>query len=170
MPIGNSIPNNNNYNNALPCSYGWTQGLNNTWHFTFFVQNGRIKDTPDYQLKTGLREIAKVHKGDFRLTANQNLIISNVAAADRPTIEALLQRYNIGSSRHSGLRLNSMACVALPTCGLAFAESERYLPDLVSRIETTLEEVGLRDDAITVRMTGCPNGCARPYIAEVLPA
>jgi len=147
--------------------YGWTKGVADTWHFCMFIQNGRVKDTPGYALKTGLREIAKVHKGDFRLTPNQNLIIGSVKEADKPLIESFLQKYQITNDRHSGLRLNSMACVALPTCGLAFAESERYLPDLVTKIEDMLLEHGLRDDAITIRMTGCPNGCARPYIAEI---
>ncbi|TPX31919.1 assimilatory sulfite reductase (NADPH) [Synchytrium microbalum] len=147
--------------------YGWNQGLNRTWHYTFFVSNGRIKDTPDYLLKTALMEIAQIHKGDFRLTPNQNLMIANIPEAERPAIEALLHKYKIGNETLSGLRLNSMACVALPTCGLAMAESERYLPDLVTLLEESLNKVGLRHDEITIRMTGCPNGCARPQIAEI---
>jgi sulfite reductase (NADPH) hemoprotein beta-component len=132
------------------------------------VQGGRVLDTPSYPLLSGLREIAKVHDGDFRLTANQNLIIANVAAAKRPQIEKLLGQYGIRDSHlNSALRLNSLACVALPTCGLALAEAERYLPDLLTGLEETIEENGLRHDAITIRMTGCPNGCARPFIAEI---
>jgi len=111
--------------------------------------------------------VATAHKGDFRLTPNQNLIIGNIRPEDKPAIEALLKKHGVTNERHSALRLNSMACVALPTCGLAFAESERYLPDLVTKIESTVEECGLREDAITIRMTGCPNGCARPYVAEI---
>jgi sulfite reductase (NADPH) hemoprotein beta-component len=115
-----------------------------------------------------LREIAKIHDGDFRLTANQNLIIANISPAKRPEIEKLLEQYGIKDSHlKSALRLNSLACVALPTCGLSLAEAERYLPDLLTELEEVIEENGLRHDAITIRMTGCPNGCARPYIAEI---
>jgi sulfite reductase (NADPH) hemoprotein beta-component len=148
--------------------YGWTQGENGNTHFTLFLQSGRVKDTPDYKLKTALREIALVHKGDFRLTANQNLIIANISPAERPTIEELLRRHKLDTANNaSGLKLNAMSCVALPTCGLALAESERYLPDLVKMFEAELEAAGLRDDAITLRITGCPNGCGRPFLAEI---
>jgi sulfite reductase (NADPH) hemoprotein beta-component len=148
--------------------YGWTKGVDGNWHLTLYIQNGRVKDYPDLQLKTGLREIARVHKGDFRLTCNQNLVIGAIAEENKPVIEKLIQEYGLGKGlKSSGLRLNSMACVALPTCGLALAESERYLPDLVGELESVLEEAGLRDDAIVIRMTGCPNGCARPYLGEI---
>jgi len=148
--------------------YGWVQDKNGTSHLTLFVQGGRVLDTPEYPLRAGLREIAKVHDGDFRLTANQNLIIANVSPAKRPEIEKLLEQYGIRDSHDkSALRLNSLACVALPTCGLSLAEAERYLPDLLTELEEVIEENGLRHDAITIRMTGCPNGCARPYIAEI---
>src|SRR5688572_25452548 len=148
--------------------YGWVEGENGNAHFTLFIQSGRVKDTPDYPLKTALREIARVHKGDYRLTPNQNLIIANVAPAERPAIEALLRRYKLDTANNAtGLKLNSMSCVALPTCGLALAESERYLPDLVKMFETEMEAAGLRDDAIVMRITGCPNGCGRPFLAEI---
>ena len=148
--------------------YGWTEDPNGNSHLTLFIQGGRVLDTETYPLRTGLREIAKVHDGDFRLTANQNLIIANVSPAKRPEIEKLLEQYGIKDSHDkSALRLNSLACVALPTCGLSLAEAERYLPDLLTELEETIEENGLRHDAITIRMTGCPNGCARPYIAEI---
>lgn len=148
--------------------YGWTQGPNGDWHLTLFFQNGRLKDTETCQMRTGLREIAKVHTGDFRLTANQNLIIASITPAQRPVIEALLAKYGLDKQNNTtGLRRNSMACVALPTCGLSLAESERYLPDLVTELESVIEEAGLRDDEIVIRMTGCPNGCARPYLAEI---
>ncbi|MFQ6004916.1 MAG: sulfite reductase, partial [Woeseia sp.] len=108
------------------------------------------------------------HKGDFRLTPNQNLIISNVAELDKERITGLLRVFRIENSRHaSPLRLHSMACVAFPTCGLAMAESERYLPSLIDRIDERLDAHGIGREAITIRMTGCPNGCARPYIAEI---
>jgi sulfite reductase (NADPH) hemoprotein beta-component len=133
-----------------------------------FVENGRIRNTTGHQIMTALREIARVHKGEFRLTPNQNLIVSNVTEADKPHIADMLAAYGLDTSIHaSALRLNSMACVALPTCGLAMAESERYLPSLVTKVEHILAENGLADEPITMRMTGCPNGCARPYIAEI---
>src|SRR5690606_13951542 len=124
--------------------------------------------TPERPLLDGLREIARIHKGNFRVTPKQNMIISVIAPDDRPGIEAVMKAYGLnGFETLSGLRRNAMACVALPTCGLAMAESERYLPHLVTRIEKLLAGHGLSDDPITIRMTGCPNGCARPYIAEI---
>lgn len=148
--------------------YGWHKGTDGKWHLTLFIQNGRVKDTPQLHLKTGLREIARIHKGDFRLTCNQNLIIGAIDPADRPAIEEKIGQFGMDQTlKSSPLRLNSMACVALPTCGLALAESERYLPDLVGELEQVMEKAGLRDDAIVIRMTGCPNGCARPYLGEI---
>ncbi|KAK3319224.1 thiamine diphosphate-binding protein [Apodospora peruviana] len=148
-------------------TFGWTKDETGMNHFCFFIENGRIEDTADFQMKTGLREIAKVHKGEFRLTPNQHLILSNVADADLPALKALMAQYKLDNIQFSSLRLSSSACVAFPTCGLAMAESERYLPVLISKLESTLEEVGLRQDSIVMRMTGCPNGCARPWLAEV---
>lgn len=148
--------------------YGWVEGVNGTWHFTLFVEGGRVKDTDDYPLMTGLREIAKVHTGDFRLTANQNLVIANVPSEKKEEIDALIQQYKLTDGKHySALRRNSLACVALPTCGLAMAEAERYLPKLLDQIEEIVEENGLRDEEITIRMTGCPNGCARHVLGEI---
>lgn len=147
--------------------YGWTEGDNGKAHLTLFVPNGRIQDVAGgAAMLTGLRKIAEVHKGDMRLTANQNVIIANVSPDERPAIEALVKRYNLVQTI-SGLRRNSMACVALPTCGLALAESERYLPDLIDALDARLAAYGLSDDDIVIRMTGCPNGCARPYLAEI---
>jgi sulfite reductase (NADPH) hemoprotein beta-component len=148
--------------------YGWSEDSRGNHHLTLFIEGGRVLDTAAYPMRSGLREIAKIHDGDFRLTANQNLIIANISPEKRPHIERLLEQYGIKDSHlKSALRLNSLACVALPTCGLSLTEAERYLPSLVTEIEETLESHGLRHDAITVRMTGCPNGCARPYIAEI---
>ncbi len=148
--------------------YGWNKGADGKWHLTLYIPNGRVKDTAEFPMKTGLREIAKIHKGDFRLTCNQNLMIGQIADKDRPLIEKMLEQYGLDRGlSSSGLRLNSMACVALPTCGLSLAESERYLPDLVTELEEVVESCGLRDDAIIIRMTGCPNGCARPYLGEI---
>lgn len=148
-------------------TFGWQKDETGKSHFTFFIENGRIEDTPEFPMKTGLREIAKVHKGEFRLTGNQHLILSNVDDADLPAMKDLMAKYKLDNYKFSGLRLSSSACVAFPTCGLAMAESERYLPVLISKLEGVLEESGLRHDSIVMRMTGCPNGCARPWLAEV---
>ncbi|MED4786024.1 assimilatory sulfite reductase (NADPH) hemoprotein subunit [Bacillus atrophaeus] len=148
--------------------YGWVKGVEGKWHFTLFVEGGRITDYDDYKLMTGLREIAKVHTGEFRLTSNQNLIISNVTSQNKDAISSLIEKYGLTDGRqHSALRRSSMACVALPTCGLAMAEAERYLPVLIDKIEDIVNENGLRDEEITIRMTGCPNGCARHALGEI---
>jgi sulfite reductase (NADPH) hemoprotein beta-component len=141
---------------------GWAQEADGTAHFTLFVENGRIRG----QMMAGLHAIAELGVGRFIMTANQNLILADIPAESRHEVERLLAEY--GLDRPVGaLRRNAMACVALPTCGLALAESERYLPDLITRLEDELDRFGLRDDEITIRMTGCPNGCARPYISEI---
>ncbi|KAK5658208.1 hypothetical protein OQA88_2183 [Cercophora sp. LCS_1] len=147
--------------------FGWTKDETGKNHFTMFIENGRIEDTADFQMKTGLREIAKVLKGEIRLTGNQHLILSSIDDADVPELKKLMAKYKLDNIDFSGLRLSSSACVAFPTCGLAMAESERYLPVLISKLEACLEENGLRQDSIVMRMTGCPNGCARPWLAEV---
>lgn len=148
--------------------YGWVKGIDGKWHFTLFVEGGRVADYDGYQLMTGLREIAKVHKGEIRLTANQNLIISNVPSHQRKKINDLVDQYGLTDGKHySALRRSSLACVALPTCGLAMAEAERYLPVLIDKIEAIVDENGLRNEEITIRMTGCPNGCARHALGEI---
>ncbi len=148
--------------------YGWTHGTEGRWHLTLFVENGRVVDREHYPLMTGLRKIAEVHQGDFRLTPNQNLIVGNIPPEKKPEIEDLVRQHRLVDGTHvSPQRRNSMACVALPTCGLAMAESERYLPTLVTKLEELLRELGLQDEEITIRMSGCPNGCSRPYVAEI---
>jgi sulfite reductase (NADPH) hemoprotein beta-component len=143
---------------------GWTRGEDGKEHCTLFIENGRVIGP----LMDGLRAIANIHKGTFRVTPNQNLIIADIAPEARPDIERLMKEFGLDLlNSTSGLRLNSMACVALPTCGLAMAESERYLPELVGKIEQMLAAHHLGDEPITIRMTGCPNGCARPYIGEI---
>jgi sulfite reductase (NADPH) hemoprotein beta-component len=147
--------------------YGWTEGENGKHHLTLFVENGRLSDLADgRKLLTGMRRIANVHDGEIRVTPNQNLIIANVAKDKRKEIEDLVAEHRM-TGRSTALRRNSMACVALPTCGLALAESERYLPGLIDALDERLAAHGLSDDDIVIRMTGCPNGCARPYIAEI---
>lgn len=147
---------------------GWTELPSGKSHLTLFIQNGRVYDNGAMQLRTALRKVAKVHDGDFRLTPNQNLLIGNISPEKRSQIEEILQQHGVGdTSSHTGLRLNSMACVALPTCGLALAESQRHLPKLLDELDVVIEECGLKHDAIVIRNTGCPNGCARPYLAEI---
>lgn len=148
-------------------TFGWQKDETGMNHFTMFIENGRIEDTADFPMKTGLREIAKLGKGEFRLTGNQHLILSNVAEEDLDTMKDMLKKYKLDNTNFSGMRLSSSACVAFPTCGLAMAESERYLPELITKLEGVVEESGLRQDSIVMRMTGCPNGCARPWLAEV---
>ena len=144
---------------------GWHEA-GGMWHFGLFVENGRVTDTPARRLMSGLRAIANIHRCEFVLTANQNLMIAGVAAADKPGIAAALAEYGLDGGA-TPLRQRAMACVALPTCGLALAESERYLPDLVTKLDALMAEAGLAGDEVVFRMTGCPNGCARPYLAEV---
>jgi len=147
--------------------FGWKTGEDGDHHFTCFIENGRIQDEPGRDFKTALREIAKVHKGEFCLTPNQHLVLSRIPTTELPEIKRLLAHYKLDNLNYTGLRLSSSACVALPTCGLAMAESERYLPLLIDKVEKICEENGLRNDSIVMRMTGCPNGCTRPYLAEV---
>ncbi|MDV2682789.1 assimilatory sulfite reductase (NADPH) hemoprotein subunit [Alkalihalophilus lindianensis] len=148
--------------------YGWVKGVKGKWHFTMFVEGGRIVDTDDYKLMTAVREIAKIHTGDIRLTANQNLIIANVSNQKKKKINELIEQYHLTDGKqYSALRRSSIACVALPTCGLAMAEAERYLPTLIDKIDAIVDENGLRNKEITIRMTGCPNGCARHALGEI---
>ena len=144
--------------------FGWVEDHLGDFHLNLFIEGGRVRD----QARVGLRKIAEIHQGDFRLTGNQNLIIAKVSPKARPAIEALLDKYGLLKSHlQSALRLNSISCVALPTCGLALAEAERGLPGVITDLEEVLEKTGLRHDAITIRMTGCPNGCGRPFLSEI---
>jgi sulfite reductase (NADPH) hemoprotein beta-component len=147
---------------------GWRKTDRGLWNFTLFIENGRIRNIGEYRLMDGLRAIAEVHEGKFRLTPNHNVIIAGISDQQRPRIQALLAEYGIPEEGPpSLLRRNAMACVALPTCPLAMAEAERYLPELTEKIDPLLAKHGLADKPITIRMTGCPNGCARPYVAEI---
>ena len=147
-------------------TFGWQRDENGLNHFTFFIENGRVEDTAEFPMRSGLRELAKIHKGEFRLTGNQHLILSNVSDEAKPEVVELMKKYKLDNTQFSGMRLSSSACVAFPTCGLAMAESERYLPELITKLEGCLEDNGLAQDSIVMRMTGCPNGCARPWVAE----
>jgi sulfite reductase (NADPH) hemoprotein beta-component len=145
--------------------YGWHKALDGTWFLTLFVETGRIKG----QQKVALRRVAeKFPKVEFRLTGNQNVLIANVTEADKSAVNALLTEHGVKTeAQASPLHAASMACPSLPTCGLALAESERMLPGLVDRIEKLVAEAGLAGEEIIIRSTGCPNGCARPYMAEI---
>lgn len=146
--------------------YGWSQGSEGRGHLTLFVENGRIHDVTGAAQMTALHRIAQLHDGEIRITPNQNLIVANVPTNKQVEIENIAREAGL-LAPWSGLRRNAMACVALPTCGLALAESERYLPSLVTSLDQRLAAHGLSADDIVIRMTGCPNGCARPYLAEI---
>lgn len=147
---------------------GWVEGIDGKHHLALFIENGRLLDTPGKPLKTGVAEIAKIHKGDFRMTANQNLIVAGVPAADKNKIEQIARDHGLIDDGISEQRKNSMACVAFPTCPLAMAEAERFLPDFVTDVEGVLAKHGLaEDDNIILRVTGCPNGCGRAMLAEI---
>ncbi|MDQ1803687.1 NADPH-dependent assimilatory sulfite reductase hemoprotein subunit [Chryseobacterium sp. CKR4-1] len=149
--------------------YGWTQNHEGNWFYTAFIEHGRVLNTDNYPLKSGLLKIAETGKVNFRFTCNQNLILADIKEADKPEIERLLKEYGISgyTTGASALRKNSVACAALNTCSLALAEAQRYLPSLVTKIEPVLEKYGLLEEDITIRMTGCPNGCGRSPNAEI---
>jgi sulfite reductase (NADPH) hemoprotein beta-component len=146
---------------------GWLEGVDGKHHLTLFIENGRLLDYPGKPLKTGVAEIAKVHKGDMRMTANQNLIIAGVDSADKAQIEQIAREHGLMDDGVSEQRKNSMACVAFPTCPLAMAEAERFLPGFVTEVEGLLDKHELTGEHIILRVTGCPNGCGRAMLAEV---
>lgn len=147
---------------------GWHQQTNGNWFLGLFVENGRIRDFEGYKLKTGLRRAIEPFQPEVRLTASQNLLLVDVKPEQRTGLEKILHEHGLATDpRFSPTRLASMACPALPTCGLALAESERAMPGLLTRLESLLRELGLEGEEIITRMTGCPNGCARPYLAEL---
>lgn len=151
--------------------HGWHLNADGSWFYGLHILSGRIIDRDGWPMKTALREVAQLLEGtngDFRLTPSQNLTISGISAELKPQVDAILAKHGLDKeNERSGMRLNALSCVALPTCGLALAESERALPALLEKFETVLDEAGLRHDAISLRVTGCPNGCARPYLAEI---
>ncbi|MGQ3905057.1 assimilatory sulfite reductase (NADPH) hemoprotein subunit [Mixta calida] len=146
--------------------FGWVKGIDNKWHLTLFIENGRLLDYPGRPLKSGVAEIAKVHQGDFRLTANQNLIVAGVPESEKERIEAIARAHGL-MENVTAQRENSMACVAFPTCPLAMAEAERFLPAFVTRVEEIMTKHGVGDEHIVLRVTGCPNGCGRAMLAEL---
>lgn len=146
--------------------FGWVKGVDGKWHLTLFILSGRILDYPGRPLKTGLRKIAEIHKGDFRITANQNLIIAGVSARSKKKIESIAREHGLIDDGTTPQKQNSMACVALPTCPLAMAEAERYLPTLIEKVEALLDKHGIAQDHLILRVVGCPNGCGRAMLAE----
>jgi sulfite reductase (NADPH) hemoprotein beta-component len=150
--------------------YGWRQAVDGKWFLTLFVETGRVKDVEGRRMKIALRQVAEKFSGiEFRLSPNQNIILADIAEDDRDAINELLVEHGVKTDHRQTTPMHgaSMACPALPTCGLALAESERMLPGLVDRIEKLCEAVGLVNEEIIIRSTGCPNGCARPYVAEI---
>lgn len=149
--------------------YGWHQNHTGKWYYTLFIENGRVLDDEKLALKTALYEVAQTGKANFRFTCNQNLILADIEASDKTAIEEILRRFAV--DRHtetaSPVRKSSIACVAFNTCPLALAEAQRYLPSLISKIEPLLVKHDLAQEEISLRMTGCPNGCGRPYVAEI---
>ncbi|MET4875970.1 assimilatory sulfite reductase (NADPH) hemoprotein subunit [Morganella morganii] len=146
---------------------GWLKGIDDHWHLTLFIENGRLIDLPGKPLKTGVAEIARIHRGDFRLTANQNLIIAGIPEAEKSRIESLARAHGLISDNVTPLRENSMACVSFPTCPLAMAEAERFLPEFVTEVEKIMTSHGVGNEKIVLRVTGCPNGCGRAMLSEV---
>ncbi|PNH77618.1 assimilatory sulfite reductase (NADPH) hemoprotein subunit [Vibrio diazotrophicus] len=147
---------------------GWVEGIDGKFHLSLFIENGRLLDYPGKPLKTGVAEIAKIHQGDFRMTANQNLIVAGVPADQKDLIEKIAREHGLMDDSVSEQRKNSMACVAFPTCPLAMAEAERFLPSFVTDVEGILEKHNLpKEDNIILRVTGCPNGCGRAMLAEL---
>src|SRR5690606_36011571 len=149
--------------------FGWVEGEDGRWHLTLSLPSGRIADRPDAPHLTGLREIARIHQGEFRLTATQNLVIAGVPATERARIETLVVQHGLDAENRapSALARNAVACVALPTCALAMAEAERYLPDFTAKLQPLPEAHGLAEAPILLRISGCPNGCSRPYLGEI---
>ncbi len=147
---------------------GWSKGEDGKWHYTLFVEGGKLTDKKGIKAKTAVREIAAIHKGQLILTGNQNLVITNVSATQKKKIDQILNKYFSDNTKNvSEMRLNSIACAALPLCSLAFAEAERYLPKLVDQIDLLLAKYNLTETPISIRMTGCPNGCGRPFLSEI---
>lgn len=149
--------------------YGWEQNHEGLWYYTLFIENGRVLDDETLPLKTALLEVAQTGKAKFIFTCNQNLILGDIQKKDKRAIQEILEKYGViqHTEKASAVRKNAMACVALNTCPLALAEGQRYFPTLLSKIESILQEHGLQNEEIIMRMTGCPNGCARPFAAEI---
>ena len=147
---------------------GWHDQGGGSSFYGLFIENGRIQDTEDVRLRTGVRRIVEVFRAGVHFTPQQNLLLTGIAERRRAALDAMLADHGVHPAGViSTVRRWSMACPALPTCGLALAEAERALPGVIDELEGELERLGLADLRLTVRMTGCPNGCARPYTADL---
>ncbi|MGH7707700.1 MAG: NADPH-dependent assimilatory sulfite reductase hemoprotein subunit [Vulcanimicrobiaceae bacterium] len=147
---------------------GWHEQADGNWFLGIFVQNGRVRDDGPARVRSGLNHVIRRFGPGVRITGQQNILLTDILAADRAAVEASLREHGIVADPNElGVRRYSMACPAAPTCGLAVAESERALPTVMDRLEAELERLGLADERLSVRMTGCPNGCARPYMGDV---
>lgn len=152
------------YDNHL----GWHDQGDGKWWVGVHVLSGRVADGKMGTIRTGLRDIIKKYRPAIRVTAQQNLLLCDIAPSQRQEIEAELTKHGMGTGRVLGnLAQDTMACVSMPTCGLALAESERALPDILQIVESEIAKVGLGDADIVLRMTGCPNGCVRPYNSDI---
>tara|TARA_Y100001934_G_scaffold200299_1_gene236200 strand:- start:581 stop:2149 length:1569 start_codon:yes stop_codon:yes gene_type:complete len=148
--------------------YGWSEDQDGKWAFGLFVQGGCLRDHEGENAKKAIRTVANEVECEFRLTANQNLVIARVSYEDKVKVETIFKENGVSwPGSLSGLRLNSISCTALPTCSLAMAESERYLPSLMDELDEMLSGLGLKEESIAIRSTGCPNGCGRPYLGEI---
>jgi sulfite reductase (NADPH) hemoprotein beta-component len=148
--------------------FGWTRGVDGHWHLTLRLVAGRIADRADGSLLSALRQLAEVHQGDFRITANQNLVVAGISPEARPQIERIFIETGLAALlERSPVELNALACVALPTCPLAMAEAERYLPHFSAQVQRLLARHGVPEEVLSLRISGCPNGCSRPFLAEV---
>ncbi|MCB0062339.1 MAG: NADPH-dependent assimilatory sulfite reductase hemoprotein subunit [Caldilineaceae bacterium] len=147
---------------------GWHQQADGNWFYGIYIENGRVADNGDNRLRSGLRAVVQNFGADVVITPQQNVLLSGITSAQKRNVSAMLRRYGITKVQNiSNVRRHSMACPALPTCGLALAEAERFLPDVIAEIERMAVELGIDKEVFTVRMTGCPNGCARPYVADI---
>jgi sulfite reductase (NADPH) hemoprotein beta-component len=148
--------------------FGWIEGTDGRWHLTLRIESGRVADRGDRRFRSGLARMAAIHRGDFRLTPNQNLIIASVAPNERWRLDALIAGYGMDLYRSEPpLALDALACVALPTCPLAMAEAERYLPAATAALDSLMQRHGVGGEPLLFRISGCPNGCSRPYLAEI---
>lgn len=148
--------------------YGWRQGIDRLWDLTLHIPQGRVVDAAECRFMSGLRRIAMIHDGSFRLTPSQNVMVSGVTREKKAAIDKVVELFGLSSPEQwSETRRNAMSCVAFPTCGLAMAESERFLPKLLDAFEQMLVRHGLKKSSLSLRLTGCPNGCARPFLAEI---
>ena len=148
--------------------FGWVEGIDGRWHLTLRVPGGRVIDGPEQRWCAGLRAYAERNLGELRLTPNQNIVLADIPASEKAAVNALVADFGLGIHETvTRVARDALACVSLPTCPLAMAEAERYVVAFSARVDELLVRHGLAGEAVSVRITGCPNGCARPYVAEI---